>query len=83
MQAHTKTFLVTTSEVQRTILELAGEEEIGEERISVRKVGRVLGRMRLSKEKRPQGKGSRCWRMSYQDLERWKETNGVKCARMT
>ncbi len=63
-------FVVTTSEVQQSIL-LAGEEEIGSERISVHKVGRILARMRLRQEPRPGGKGSRRWRVTYQDLERW------------
>ena len=69
-------FMVTTSEVQQSILQ-AGEEEIGSERISVHKVGRILARMRLRQEPRPGGKGSRRWRVTYKDLERWKAAYSI------
>jgi hypothetical protein len=68
--------VVTTSEVQQAILQM-GEEEIGSERVSAEKLGKILARMRLSQEARPGAQGSRRWRVPYEDLERWKAAYGL------
>ena len=70
-------FVVTTSEVQQAILDAAGEEELGSERVPAYKVGRILAQMRLGPEARPGGKGSRRRRVTFEDLERWKAAYGV------
>ncbi|MCK4316518.1 MAG: hypothetical protein KAX24_12180, partial [Anaerolineae bacterium] len=46
-------------------------------RITDRRVGRVLGRMRLQKAPRPGGKGSRRWRVTLGDLQRWTAAYGL------
>ncbi len=65
-------FVVSTAEVLQAIVSLAREEGFDSERVSVRKVGRILSQMRLSREPRPGGKGSHRWRVPYADLERWR-----------
>jgi hypothetical protein len=67
---------VTTSEVQQAMLDGAGEEELGSERVPAYKVGRILAQMRLCPEARPGGKGSRRRRVTFEDLERWKTVYG-------
>ena len=42
-----------------------------------RRVGRVLGQMRLEKVPRPGGRGSRRWRFTLGDLERWTAAYGM------
>ncbi|HEX9105984.1 MAG TPA: hypothetical protein VF832_02120, partial [Longimicrobiales bacterium] len=71
-------FVVTTKEVQQAIADAAGEEELEDaERLSARKVGRMLGRMRLRQEPRPGGKGGRRWRVGYHELARWRAAYGL------
>ena len=45
--------------------------------ITHRHIGRVLGRMRLAKAPRPGGQGSRRWKVTLRDLERWTMAYGL------
>ena len=70
-------FVCTTEEVTMFAVALA-EKYGGEvERITNRRVGQAMGRMRLEKAPRPGGKGSRRWRVTRGDLERWMAAYGV------
>ena len=53
------------------------ELDIDPERVTARRVGRVLAKMRLTQEPRSGGRGSRTWRVSASDLKRWSELYGV------
>ena len=46
-------------------------------RITNQRVGRILGRMRLTKVPRPGGRGSRRWRVTPDDLQRWIDVYGL------
>jgi hypothetical protein len=61
-----------TSMVTDTAVKIAQNEEldIDPESITSRRVGRVLGKMRLKKE-REAGKGTRRWALTLKDLRRW------------
>jgi hypothetical protein len=52
------------------------EADIDIESITSRKVGRLLGKLRLHKT-REAGKGTRQWQITLQELERWATVYGV------
>jgi hypothetical protein len=67
---------LTTSSVTRACKELVGELEldIDPEHVSVRRVGRVLGRMRWRAERTNRAKG---WTISVPELQRWTVAYGI------
>jgi hypothetical protein len=68
-----KEWILTTEQVRQAVVVVArdSESDINTERVTGRSVGRILGKMRLRQEPRPGGKGSRKWRVTMADLERW------------
>jgi len=52
------------------------EADIDKESITSRKVGRLLGKLRLHKT-REAGKGTRQWQITLQELERWATVYGI------
>jgi hypothetical protein len=70
-------FTFTTEQIV-TVARVATERDDGDpDQITNRRIGRVLGRMRLEKVPRPGGKGSRRWRVALGDLERWTAAYGM------
>jgi hypothetical protein len=61
-----------TSKVTDAAVKIAQDDEldIDPDYITARRVGRILGKMRLKKE-REAGKGTRKWALSLRDLRRW------------
>ncbi|MGH7965778.1 MAG: hypothetical protein ACRERD_28840, partial [Candidatus Binatia bacterium] len=68
-----KAWTFTTKDVTDAAKAVATESEldIDPERVTGRRVGRTLGRMRLKKEPRPGGRGSHLWQVTVGDLRRW------------
>jgi len=52
------------------------ELDVDTEYITSRRLGRILGKMRLQKE-REAGTGRRQWRITWKDLERWTSTYAI------
>jgi len=71
-------FVFTTGEIRQAVLDITDEEEVSPDYITPSRVGRALGRMRLAKEPRPGGRGSRRWKVTLGDLQRWTTTYGIK-----
>jgi len=70
-------FTFTTEQIV-TVARVATKRDDGDpDEITNRRIGRVLGRMRLEKMPRPGGKGSRRWRVALGDLERWTAAYGM------
>jgi hypothetical protein len=70
-------FTFTTEQIV-TVARVATRRNDGDpDEITNRRIGRVLGRMRLEKVPRPGGKGSRRWRVALGDLERWTAAYGM------
>lgn len=69
--------VLTTAQVMLVARAVAKRDDGDLERITNRRIGRVLGRMRLEKVPRPGGKGSRRWRVTLGDLERWTAAYGL------
>ena len=68
-----------TAQVKEAAVSLTEDEDGDIEYVNnLRRLGRVLSRMRLEKVPRPGGKGSRIWRVTLSDLERWTTTYGLK-----
>ncbi len=67
-----KTWTFTTTQISETARLLAEQTEvdIDTEKITSRKVGRLLGKLRLHKA-REAGKGTRMWQVTSADLKRW------------
>ncbi len=63
------------SEAAQTIAE-SNEADIDKESITSRKVGRLLGKLRLRKT-REAGKGTRQWQITLAELERWARVYGI------
>lgn len=53
------------------------ELEIDPESVTVRRVGRALGKMRLQVMLRPRNRGRRSWKITIRDLARWASTYGL------
>jgi len=70
-------FVVTTDEVVTFAQGLAERNDGDPNSITHRHVGRVLGRMRLAKAPRSGGQGSRRWKLTLRDLERWTQAHGL------
>ncbi len=69
--------MITTEQIVLIARAVAKREDGDPDRITDRRVGRVLGRMRLQKPPRPGGKGSRRWRVTPGDLQRWTAAYGL------
>ena len=69
--------MITTEQIVLIARAVAKREDGDPGRITDRRVGRVLGRMRLQKAPRPGGKGSRRWRVTLGDLQRWTAAYGL------
>ena len=69
--------MITTAQIVQVAKAVAKREDGDSDRITDRRVGRVLGRMRLQKTPRPGGKGSRRWRVTLGDLQRWTAAYGL------
>jgi len=70
-------FIITTAQIVQVARAVAKREDGDPDRITDRRVGRTLGRMRLQKTPRPGGKGSRRWRVTMGDLQRWTAAYGL------
>lgn len=68
-----------TEEIKDAAVNLAQEAEadIDAEKITGRRIGRTLGKMRLSQEPRPGGHGSRLWSATIQEIAGWAVSYGV------
>jgi hypothetical protein len=68
-----KTWILKTADITAAAKVVAADSEldIDPDRVTSRRVGRVLSRMRLEQIPRPGGHGSRLWRASAGDLQRW------------
>ena len=69
--------MITTEQIVLIARAVAKREDGDPDRITDRRVGRTLGRMRLQKTPRPGGKGSRRWRVTLGDLQRWTAAYGL------
>ncbi len=68
-----------TAQVKEEAHAIAEEDDSYKpEYVTSSRVGRALARMRLEKVPRPGGRGSRIWRVTPGDLERWTVTYGLK-----
>lgn len=69
----------TTADLTAIVQDLAKDQETGiePESISTRRVGRVLGKMRLKAKPRPGGKGLRQWQLTNAELQRWLVSYGM------
>ncbi len=72
------TWVFSTSQICETAQTIAEETEadIDKESITSRKVGRLLGKLRLRKA-REAGKGTRQWQITLIELERWASVYGI------
>lgn len=52
------------------------ELDLDTEKVTSRRIGHVLGKMRLAKEREP-GTGARGWKVTLDDLERWTTAYGM------
>jgi hypothetical protein len=71
-------FDLSTSSIAEKAKELAEAEELdfNLEYITPRRIGRVLGKMRFPKSRKP-GTRARQWRVEIKDLERWTKSYGL------
>jgi hypothetical protein len=69
-----------TEQVKETALSIAKDSETGidEEFITVRRIGRTMGKMRLQEIPRPRNRGHRKWKVTIRDLARWCGTHGMR-----
>jgi hypothetical protein len=70
-------FVITTEQVVLIATAIAERDDGDLSRITNRRVGRILGRIRLEKVPRPGGRGSRRWRVTLGDLQRWTAAYGL------
>jgi len=70
-------WVLTTEQIAAFARAIAKTKDGEPDHVTNRRVGRVLGRMRLEKVPRPGGKGSRRWRVTLGDLERWTAAYGM------
>jgi hypothetical protein len=70
-------FVFTIQEILVFAQAIAEMKDGDPDHVTHRRVGRALGRLRLEKVPRPGGKGSRRWRVTLGDLERWTAAYGM------
>ncbi|NOT62396.1 MAG: hypothetical protein HOP19_19490 [Acidobacteria bacterium] len=75
-----KGWVVTTADVQEKVVVIAQDEELdlNENEVTLEKIGRVLGKLRLPELRRTGGKGSRRRSFTADDLERLKKTYSIQ-----
>jgi hypothetical protein len=75
-------WVFTTEEIKDAVIATANDAEadVDVEKFTSKRIGRTLGKMRLSQSPRPGGRGSRRWIVSIQDLERWTSSYGMSLA---
>ncbi len=73
-------FIFTSQEIAEAAKQIAEQMESSEnpDTITTKRVGRILGQMRLQKAPRPGGKGSRRWKITINELHRWTQTYNVE-----
>ena len=74
----TTSWTFSTSQISEAAQAIAEnvEADIDKESITTRKVGRLLGKLRLRKT-REAGKGTRQWQITLDELERWATVYGI------
>ena len=74
----TSTWTFSTSQISEAAQAVAEntEADVDKESITSRKVGRLLGKLRLRKT-REAGKGTRQWQITLTELERWTKVYGI------
>jgi hypothetical protein len=70
-------FIFTTDQVVLFAMAITKQDDGDPHTITNRIVSRLLGQMRLQKAPRPGGKGSRRWRVTLADLQRWTAAYGL------
>ena len=70
-------FVFTTAQITAFVQTITQRNEGDPNYVTSRRIGRVLGQMRLEKAPRPGGKGSRRWRVTLGDLARWTAAYGL------
>ena len=70
-------FVFTTAQITAFVQTITQRNEGDPNYVTSRRVGRVLGQMRLEKAPRPGGKGGRRWRITRADLARWTAAYGL------
>jgi hypothetical protein len=70
-------WVLTTQEITHIAQLITRVNDGDPDCITNRRVGRVLGRMRLEKTHRPGGQGSHRWRVTLGGLERWTAAYGL------
>jgi len=70
-------FVFTVQDILLFAQAVAKMKDGDPDHITHRRVGRVLGRMRLPRAPRSGGRGSRCWRVTLGDLARWTAAYGI------
>lgn len=76
---HSAVWTFTTSQISEAAQHIAEQTEadIDTEKITSRKVGRLLGKLRLCKA-REAGKGTRMWQVTLADLKRWSAVYNIQ-----
>jgi len=70
-------WILTTEQIAAFARAITKTKDGEPDHVTNRRVGRVLSRMRLEKVPRPSGRGSRRWRVTLGDLERWTAAYGM------
>jgi hypothetical protein len=75
-------WVFTTEEIKDAVVATANDAEadVDVEKFTSKRIGRTLGKMRLSTSPRPGGRGSRRWIVSIEDLHRWATSYGMNLA---
>ena len=69
---------IMNKEIKEAAVSIAENEDVNAEWITPHRVGRTLSKLRLKKASRPGGKGSRRWKITFDDLERLTTAYGIK-----
>jgi hypothetical protein len=69
-----------TAEITAAAQQIVADDELDfdQDMITSRRVGRVLGKMRLASGGRQSGRGARQWVVTYRDLEKWTLAYGLE-----
>jgi hypothetical protein len=72
-------WIFTTEEIKDAVIAIANDAEadVDAEKFTSKRIGRTLGKMRLSQSPRPGGRGGRRWVVGIEDLERWTTSYGM------
>jgi hypothetical protein len=75
-------WVFTTEQIKDAVVATANDSEadVDVEKLTSKRVGRTLGKMRLSQAPRPGGRGSRRWVITIEDLQRWTSSYGINLA---